>query len=111
MPSTRFSALAVARALACVAVTVVVVVVQVCPGPATPTGQDGTTTGADVNVAQQDAFTPLHEAAQNGDRDIVGTLLAAGADSSAKLDSGETAADLARKHNHPELAPLLERTG
>jgi len=67
--------------------------------------------GADVNAAQQDAFTPLHEAAQNGDRDIIERLLAAGADPSAQLATGERPADLARKHKHPELAPLLERTG
>ena len=67
--------------------------------------------GADVNAVQQDAFTPLHEAAQNGDRDILEALLAAGADPSAKLSTGERPADLARKHKHPELAPLLERTG
>jgi ankyrin repeat protein len=67
--------------------------------------------GADVNLAQQDAFTPLHEAAQNGDRDIVEALLAAGADPGTRLASGERPADLARKHKHPELAPLLERTG
>ena len=67
--------------------------------------------GADVNVAQQDDFTPLHEAAQNGDRDILESLLAAGADPTARLSSGERPADLARKHKHPELAPLLERTG
>ena len=67
--------------------------------------------GADVNLKQQDSFTPLHEAAQNGDRDIVEALLAAGADPSARLAGGERPADLARKYEHPELAPLLERTG
>ena len=45
-------------------------------------GQDPTSTlaliavGGDVNVAQQDAFTAPHEAAQNGDREIVEALLA-----------------------------------
>ena len=63
--------------------------------------------GADVNLTQQDAFTPLHKAAQNGDRDIVEALLAAGADPVARLASGERPADLARKHKHPELVPLL----
>ena len=67
--------------------------------------------GAPVNVAQQDGYTPLHEAAQNGDRDMVVALLAAGADPSAQLASGDRPSDLARKHDHPELAPLLERSG
>lgn len=67
--------------------------------------------GAPVNVPQQDGFTALHEAAQNGDRHIVVALLAAGADPSATLDSGERPADLARKHKHPELVPLLEQSG
>ncbi|HLZ48815.1 MAG TPA: ankyrin repeat domain-containing protein [Candidatus Limnocylindria bacterium] len=67
--------------------------------------------GADVNAAQQDAFTPLHEAAQNGDRDILEALLAAGAQPDVRLASGETPADLARKHKHPELVPVLEQAG
>ena len=67
--------------------------------------------GADVNAAQQDAFTPLHEAAQNGDRDILEALLAAGADPDVRLTGGETPADLARKHKHPELVPVLEQAG
>src|SRR5438067_745610 len=35
--------------------------------------------------------------------------LAAGADPSASLRSGERPADLARTHGHPEIAQLLER--
>jgi ankyrin repeat protein len=65
--------------------------------------------GADVNAKQQDDFTPLHEAAQNGDREIVDALLAAGADPSVTLSSGERPADLARKHEHPEIAQILEQ--
>ena len=67
--------------------------------------------GAPIDLPQQDGFTALHEAAQNGDREIVVALLAAGADPSVALDSGERPADLARKHDHPELVPLLEQSG
>ena len=66
--------------------------------------------GADVNIAQQDSFTALHEAAQIGDREIVDALLAAGADPSPALGDGSRPADLARKHGHPELALHLEQT-
>jgi len=56
--------------------------------------------GADVNARQRDGFTPLHEAAQNGDGELVEYLLARGADPAAKLDDGRAVADLARDHGH-----------
>jgi ankyrin repeat protein len=65
--------------------------------------------GTDVNAKQQDGFTALHEAAQNGDREVVEALLAAGADPALALASGDRPADVACKHEHPEIAQLLEQ--
>ena len=61
-----------------------------------------------MNAKQQDDFTALHEAAQNGDREIVDALLAAGADPSLPLSNGDRPADVARKHGHPEIEQRLE---
>lgn len=63
--------------------------------------------GADVNAVQRDSFTPLQEAAQNGDEPLVELLLGAGADRSARTDGGKTAADLAQEAGHPALAARL----
>ena len=50
----------------------------------------------------------LLNAAQNGQADTVKELLDAGAQLSAQNAQGETAATLARKYTHPELAAQLE---
>jgi ankyrin repeat protein len=63
--------------------------------------------GADPNMAQNGLFRPLHEAAANGDREIVDLLLKAGADRRAKTSGGKTPADLATEKGHQELAALL----
>ncbi len=51
--------------------------------------------------------TPLHEAANNGQLDVVNRLLKAGADISALSDEGETAVHLAIWHNHADVANRL----
>lgn len=66
--------------------------------------------GADVNAVQRDSYTPLQEAAQNGDEPLVELLLAAGADLSARTADGRSAADLATAAGHDALAERL-RTG
>jgi ankyrin repeat protein len=63
--------------------------------------------GADVNAVQRDSFTPLGEAAQNGDLPLVELLLAAGADRSARTSDGRTPADLAEAAGHAQLAASL----
>jgi ankyrin repeat protein len=63
--------------------------------------------GVDVNAPSHGGFTPLLEAAQNGDRRIVELLLAAGADPAAALDGGKMASDLALAHGHPDVAAML----
>jgi ankyrin repeat protein len=63
--------------------------------------------GADVNARQRHGWTPLHGAAQNGATDTVERLLAAGADRAATNDDGVSAADLASRAGHEELAARL----
>ena len=53
----------------------------------------------------------LFAALKGRDQAAVERILAAGADPSAQLESGERPSDLARKHKHPELVPLLEQSG
>ncbi len=63
--------------------------------------------GADVNTAQEGGFTPLLEAAQNGQREMIDLLLAHGADNHARTNDGQSAVDLARKAGHEGLIDLL----
>ena len=63
--------------------------------------------GAEVNVSQQEGWTPLHQAAAHGSRSMVRLLLQYGADSSAKNKDGKTARDIARDPGHIEVERLL----
>jgi len=63
--------------------------------------------GADVNAAQHGGFTPLMGAAQNGNAELVGALLAAGAAPAAQTGEGQDAAALAREEGHMVLAEQL----
>lgn len=63
--------------------------------------------GADVNAKQNSGFTPLQEAAINGNAELIGILLEHGADESARNDAGKTAADLAEEKGHHEAARRL----
>lgn len=65
--------------------------------------------GADVNAAQQDDFTPLMAAAQNGDAGLVTFLRQCGADARARTTDGRGAADFAREEGHQALAEALAR--
>lgn len=64
--------------------------------------------GADVNARQHGGWTPLHAAAQHGDRPLAELLLAAGADPAARNDEGRSAARIAAESGHVELAELLQ---
>ncbi len=66
--------------------------------------------GADVDVRQRHGWTPLHGAAQHDDGSVVDALLAAGADATARLDDGSTAADLATAKGHHAIADRLTAT-
>lgn len=64
--------------------------------------------GADVNARQQDGFTPLMGAAQNGDDAEVECLLSQGADPLAINEEGKTAASYASEAGHGDLAERLD---
>ena len=64
--------------------------------------------GADANARQQLDYTPLHGAASRGDIEMAKILLAHGADKTAKGADGQSVADVARSHGHPEFAEWLE---
>ena len=67
--------------------------------------------GADPNAVQENDFTPLHNAAQNGDRAMIETLLQAGAHVGARSRDGRAAADFAREAGHAEIADWLMQSG
>ncbi len=64
--------------------------------------------GASPNVAQQNGFTPLHEAALRGHADLVQVLIRHHADASARNSEDQTPGDLARESGHLEVAKLIE---
>lgn len=64
--------------------------------------------GADIQVAQQGGWTPLHQAAAHNHTAMVDLLLRHGADRNARSDDGKTPADMARAQGHPALADQLE---
>lgn len=67
--------------------------------------------GADVNAVQTDDFTPLLEAAQNGQLAMVQLLLEHGADINARLSSGKTALDVAQEKGHEAVVNFLREHG
>ena len=72
--------------------------------------------GADVNARDYNGFSPLHNAAARGDREVIEYLVDRGADVTVVTRKGETTADMAngpvqRVTVFPEIAALLERLG
>lgn len=67
--------------------------------------------GADVDAAQRLGYTPLMGAAQNGMATTVQLLLARGADPKARNDDVLTAAELADRAGHPEVAATIRAAG
>jgi ankyrin repeat protein len=68
--------------------------------------------GHDVNQRDDKyGFTPLHQAAFFGHRDIVEFLIAEGADVNAKNNAGSTPLYLAKGKGHKEIAALLTQHG
>ena len=65
--------------------------------------------GAEINVAQQGGWTPLHAAAFHGHAPMVEFLLAHGADVQMKADNGQTALAMAESKKHNEAAALLRK--
>jgi ankyrin repeat protein len=66
--------------------------------------------GADVNARDTRGMTPLMLAvtSERQNPEIARMLLAAGADGSIRSKAGETAADWARKFNHPAMLKALD---
>ncbi len=67
--------------------------------------------GAEVNATQHGGWTPLHAAALHGNLPLVRLLLDAGATASAKNDTGQTPAALAKSKNQNDVAGLLAQRG
>lgn len=67
--------------------------------------------GADVNAAQQDGFTPLMGAAQNGNAELVRFLLLHGANVASRSADGRAAWDLASEEKHEEVLKILRQAG
>jgi ankyrin repeat protein len=53
-------------------------------------------------------MTPLHYAAQTGNIQGTGWLLAAGADPTSRTQEGATPADVARENGHQDLLELFQ---
>lgn len=64
---------------------------------------------ADVNAVEEGGYTPLHQAADLGDVELVRMLLARGARIEAKTDEDQTPQDLARAKGHTAVAEQLSR--
>ena len=72
--------------------------------------------GADVNIRDANAYTPLHHAASRGDNEVVQYLIDKGADVAVVSRKGETTADMAngpveRVPPYPGTIALLEKHG
>ena len=73
-------------------------------------------TGADVNLRDANAFTPLHHAASRGDNELIEYLVSQGADVTVISRRGQTTADMAngpvqRVPPYPATIDLLVRLG
>jgi ankyrin repeat protein len=65
--------------------------------------------GAPVNARQHLGWTALHEAANQGNREMAECLLRHGADPAAGNDEGKTAIEIANERGHTELAQMFSR--
>lgn len=63
--------------------------------------------GAEVDIAQEGGWTPLHQAAAHGQTQVVEMLLANGARPGRTSDDGRTASDMAREAGHQQVAERL----
>jgi ankyrin repeat protein len=66
--------------------------------------------GAPVNARQHLGWTALHEAANQGNREMAECLLRHGADPATGNDEDKTAIDIANERGHTELAQMFSRT-
>ena len=64
--------------------------------------------GADVNVTQAGGWTPLHEAANHGNIELVRLLIHHGADKAARSDDGRSPLHMAQQGHHDAVVALLQ---
>ncbi|MDB4342093.1 ankyrin repeat domain-containing protein [bacterium] len=67
--------------------------------------------GTDVNAADENGWTALHQAAFKGRKEIAELLITKGADVNAKDEDGGTPLDVAIKYKQTETADLLRKHG
>jgi ankyrin repeat protein len=63
--------------------------------------------GAEVNAIQADDFSPLLEAAQNGQLEMVKLLIEYGADPQQTNKDGKNALQIAGEHQHSDIVQYL----
>ena len=68
-------------------------------------------TGADINKAADDGYTPLGVAASRGNKEIIKLLLANGADVNKAINNGATPLYIAAQEGKKEVAQLLLANG
>jgi ankyrin repeat protein len=61
-----------------------------------------------LNVTTGEGFTALHNAAQNGNVEMIRKLIEHGADPTQPMYEGKRAADFAHEFGHPEAAEVIE---
>ena len=64
-----------------------------------------------MSAKSDDGWTPLHQATDNGHKEIAELLIAAGANVNAKTDTGWTPLDLAINSKRTKIADLLRKYG
>ncbi len=62
-----------------------------------------------MRVKNKASFTPLHEGAYNGHKEIVELLINSGADVNAVKTDGMTPLDMATMNSHNEIVDLLRK--
>jgi len=67
--------------------------------------------GAEVNVAQDGGWTPLHQAAAHGQIEIMKLLLAHGAEINTRSEDGTTPLQMTQNKGYPEAAEMLQQRG
>ena len=67
--------------------------------------------GADVNAASANGTTSLVAASRGGHIEVVKVLLASKVDPNRKLESGETALDIALRNQNTDIGDLLRKAG